>query len=410
MANELDNSELSKDEILDILNEDDDAKDKDDKEEKKLESKEEDDETDDEDDTKKDEEEDEDELKVKDDDDELEDIELAVPVRKKEILKVYPDLFKKFPYLEAAYFRHGQYVDIFPTIDDAKEASEKAGQLGELESNLLSGDTESILKLVKDNDEEAFAKIADNYLPTLAKVDEKAYLNVVGNVVKHTIISMVREGRSLESNARTDDDKKKAQALIAHAEAINEFVFGTREFSKPQNLAREESKDDSVKKEREEFARERFETHLGELQSDVDRKITSTIDVNIDPKKSMTSFVRKHATKDAAEKLEELIGQDKQFKSVLDKLWKAAVETKYSRMSLDKIRSAYLSKAKTLLPSVIKAARNEALKGTSGRKNDDDDKDRRGHLPVNRTSTSGNKGGKLSIPSGMSSKDFIMSD
>ena len=402
-TDKLDDKPLSKDDVLDILNEDDD--------DKKLDTK------DDEDDKEKDEEkeedkdDEEDKLEIKDDDEELEDLELAVPVRKKEILKVYPDLFKKFPYLEAAYFRHGQYVDIFPTIEDAKEAQEKSNQLGELESNLLSGDTESILKLVKDNDEEAFKKIADNYLPTLAKVDEKAYLNVVSNVVKHTIISMVREGRSLENSARTDDEKNRAKALINHAEAINEFVFGTREFTKPQNLSSEDKKDDSVKKEREEFARERFETHLGELQNDVDRKITSTIDVNIDPKKSMTPFVRKHATKEASEKLEELIGQDKRFKGTLDQLWKAAVESKYSRVSLDKIRSAYLSKAKTLLPSVIKEARNEALKGTSGKKRDDDEeKDHRGHLPVNRTSTSGNKGGKLEIPKGMSSKDFIMSD
>ena len=398
---ELDNKEeLSKDDILDILNEDDDKvkdddKKKDDEEEKEEGNSEEDDKEDD----------------LEDDDEEEidEELELAVPVRKKEILKAYPDLFKKFPYLEAAYFRHGQYVDIFPTIEEAKEASDKANQLGELESRLLSGDTEEILKLVKDNDAEAFAKIADNYLPTLAKVDEKAYLNVVGNVVKHTIISMVREGRQLESSARDENDKKKAQALIAHAEAINEFVFGTREFSKPQNLSREDPKDDSIKKEREAFAKERFDTHLGELQSDVDKKITSTIDVNIDPKKSMTPFVRKHATKEAAEKLEELISQDKRFRGTLDQLWKAAVESKYSRSSLDKIRSAYLSKAKTLLPSVIKEARNEALKGT-GKKRDDEDKDHRGHLPVNRTSTSGHKGGKLEIPKGMSSKDFIMSD
>lgn len=405
MAEELDNKEeLTKDGILDILNEDD----KEEKEEdKKLDAKDDEEEKEEEDAEEDDEKED---LEDADEEELDEELELAVPVRKKEILKAYPDLFKKFPYLEAAYFRHGQYVDIFPTIEEAKEASDKAEQLGNLESQLLSGDTEEILKLVKENDAEAFAKIADNYLPTLAKVDEKAYLNVVGNVVKHTIISMVREGRQLESSARDENDKKKAQALIAHAEAINEFVFGTREFSKPQNLARDEPKDDSIKKEREAFAKERFDTHLGELQSDVDKKITSTIDVNIDPKKSMTPFVRKHATKEAAEKLEELIGQDKRFRGTLDQLWKAAVEAKYSRSSLDKIRSAYLSKAKTLLPSVIKEARNEALKGTGKKRDDSEEKDHRGHLPVNRTSTSGHEGGKLEIPKGMSNKDFIMSD
>ena len=36
---------------------------------------------------------------------------------------------------------------------------------------------------------------------------------------------------------------------------------------------------------------------------------------------------------------------------------------KFDKESTDRIKSAYLSKAKTLLPSVIKKARNDALRG-----------------------------------------------
>src|SRR3990167_9176528 len=56
-------------------------------------------------------------------------LDLVAPVRKKEILAKYPTIFKDFPYLEVAYFRDRQFSEIFPTVDDAKEAQEKADTL-----------------------------------------------------------------------------------------------------------------------------------------------------------------------------------------------------------------------------------------------------------------------------------------
>lgn len=407
----------SSDDILDILNEEDDGE----KEEKVKEKEEVEDEDEIEiEDEDKDEDEEElkkegKEKKEEGEEEELDDekLNLVVPVRKSEIKKKYPTFFKEFPSVEVSIYRDRQFVEIFPTIDDAKEASEKAEQLDKFESSLMQGNTEEIFKLIKENDPEAFTKIADNYLNTLAKVDEKAYLHTISNVVKHTIISMVREAKAIDGRARTEEDKKKAKALIDHAEAINEFVFGTSEFSNPTRLTPEEKPDDDgVKRERQEIATERFENALGDLQSRVDNTIQSTIDINIDPKGSMSSFVKKHASREAFDKIEELVVSDRGFKKTLDSLWRAAVESKYSRASLERIRSAYLSKAKTLLPGAIKAARIEALKGIGRSKNDnDDDKDRRGHLPVGRTSSSDNRGGKkLSVPEGMSNKDFLMSD
>jgi len=388
--------DLNTDDVLDLLGKDDEEEEGEEEKEEKEEKKE---------DVKEEKEEEEEEKKEKKEEEEeidLEKLELSTPPRKKEILKAYPDLFKKFPYLEYAYYNHHQYIEVVPTIEDAKEAVEKAEQLDIFESQLLSGNTEDILRSVKKNDPEAFNKIADNYLITLGKVDEKAYLHVVSNVVKHTIVSMIEEAKDLEEGEERDE-------LLAHARAIKEFIFGKGKVTGPSKLSREEVKDDSVKKEREELNRERYESAQEDLQTKVDNVIMSTIDANLDPKKSMSSFVKKHAGKEAFDKLEEAIIHDRMFKGTLDKLWKSAFEDKFSRASLDKIRSAYLSKARTLLPSIIKNARNEALKGL-GKTSNEEEKDHRGPLPVNRTSSTENKRGNLKIPEGMSNKDFLMSD
>ena len=67
--------------------------------------------------------------------------------------------------------------------------------------------------------QEAFNKIADNYLPALRKVDQKAYYHVLGNVIKDTIVTMVREGRALGD---------QGAPLQAAANVLNQFVFGSQ--------------------------------------------------------------------------------------------------------------------------------------------------------------------------------------
>src|SRR5215471_8169350 len=126
-----------------------------------------------------------------------EQLELVTPVRRRDILKKYPNIFKDFPYLEKAYYREQQFTELLPTIEDAKAAVEKSKVLDRFESDVTSGNTETILRAVKETSPDAFLKIVDNYLPTLAKVDEKAFFHVIGNVTKHTIINMVNEARRL---------------------------------------------------------------------------------------------------------------------------------------------------------------------------------------------------------------------
>src|SRR6187401_3520536 len=94
-----------------------------------------------------------------------EDLELMTPVRRREILAKYPKLFKDFPYLEKAYYREQQFTEINPTIEDARVASEKAKIMDIVEREIMSGDITSVLAAAKDENQEAFYKVVDNYLP-----------------------------------------------------------------------------------------------------------------------------------------------------------------------------------------------------------------------------------------------------
>lgn len=402
---------LNKEDIIDVLDKEDDTdviplEDKDKKkEEKKVETKDEDedDEIEDEDD--------EDELKELEE--ELEEptedqLELVTPVRRREILKKFPTLFKEFPYLEKAYYREQQFTELLPTIDDAKEAVKAKETLDNFENDLMGGNTETILKAIKNENPRAFNKVVDDYMTTLAKVDEKAYHHVIGNTIKYVISGMVVEGR-----------RSNNEALQTAAQLLNQFVFGSSEFEQPKKLSTDsgpDPKDDELSKREQAFIKKQLETTNNDLNTRVNNALKNTIDANIDPKQSMTDYVRRNASREALEELETLINKDSRFKSLVDKLWEKAAKDNFSKDSVDRIRSAYTSKAKTLLPSVIKKARNEALKGMGKRVASEEDEEKspkKGPVTPGKPSSQ-SKGGKINkaedIPRGMNTLDFLSQD
>lgn len=422
--------ELSKDDILDFLNKDDEPVEdevipvKEEKkeipDEKKKAAKDEEEDTEDDKEKDEDDEEDEDdELALLEDELEEPDeekLELTTPTSRREILKKYPNIFKDFPSLEKSYYREMEFTKIVPTIQDAKEAVEKAETLDKFEKDLSSGNIETILKAVQTNNPQAFNKVADDYLMTLAKVDAKAYHHVLGNTIKHVIEHMISEGRSSEN-----------EALQSAAVILNQFVFGSSKFTRPTKLAGdEESKpeiDDKEAKiaEREKaFVKQRYTATNTELNNKVSKAFKTTIDAYIDPKKSMPDYVRKHASREALEELESLINKDTRFRTIVDKLWERAFQDDFSSESVDKIYGAFKSKAGTLIGSVVKKARNEALKGLNKRSSDDDsrpgneskngDESRRRNDSKKGDESHRRNDSSKKVPSGMSSLEYLMSD
>jgi len=389
--------ELNKDGILDILNEPDEKielePEKTDKEEKVETKPEEKDELE--------------ELEAELNEPDESKLELETPVPRREILKKYPQLFKEFPYLEKAYYREQQYTELLPTIDDARLAVEKSSTLDKFQNELMSGSTEGVLRAVKETDQNAFYKIADNYLPTLARVDEKAYYTILGNIIKNTVSHMFREGERINN-----DTLKQAAAIV------NQFVFGTADYSAPVSLSngrdpRVDEQENQLKQQQQQFIQQRFEMVRDDLSNRVDSTLKSTIEAYIDPKESMSPYVRKTASRDAIENLQSLLDGDSRLRAILDRMWERAFEENFSKTSIDRIKQAYLSKAKTLLPAVIKKARTEALKGSGRRvveEETDNEPNNEENRPPRRAKMSPSSSGKKEIPKNMTTLDYFNQD
>jgi uncharacterized membrane-anchored protein YjiN (DUF445 family) len=196
----------------------------------------------------------------------------------------------------------------------------------------------------------------------------------------------------------------KNETLMSAAHILNQYVFASDTYTPPTKLSREEKDNPQInelEQKQAAFNKQRLDSTTSELNSQVNGIYKSTIEAHIDPKNSMTDYIKRNAIKDSQEMLNSLISRDTRFKSLVDKLWEKAIESDFNKESIDRIRRAYISKAQTLLPSVIKKARNEALKGMGKRvsKEEDDNTEKETRVtkdkeesPRSRSNNSGRKG------------------
>jgi hypothetical protein len=259
-------------------------------------------------------------------------------------------------------FRDKAYTEMFGSFDEAKEVFGKVERLNEFETQLLSGDVRDVLSTVKDANPKAFDKIVDSFLKQLYEVDAEAYKDVTDNFAKQIIFGMTEHAK-----------KKGDKPLDDAAKALHEFLFDTDKWEDIKVRSKVEKSEEAEKldKERSDILRERFETARDGLTVKVDNVLKSTIAEYIDPRGVMTEYEKKNAVKEALNRLHHKVGEDRIFAKNLDKLWRAALSSKFDENSLAGIKKSYLGKAKGLLGNVIKEVRSEVLKGNARSKGKD---------------------------------------
>lgn len=338
-----------------------------------------------------------------------EDLELVTPVRRKEILAKYPNLFKEFPYLEKAYYREQKYTELFPTINEAESAAEKAGTWDKFETELAEGNLSNILSALNESDKNTFYKVADTILDTIQEIDPGVATHIYSGVAKQIIELMVSAG-----------SKEGQEGLKTAAHLVHQFLFGARDWEEHKPLHKAQPKDprvDEVAKRERALVEKQFTAARDEIGNKINNSIKATIERNIDPKESMTAYVKDKAVEDVLKDVQEQMKADKRFQKIVTKLWENALRKDFNEESKTAIRSAVMAKAKQLLLPAIKKGRNKAL-GATGRKSErevvrpektgPDKKLGKSTSPMNRGNSDKEKA--RAIPAGMSTKDWLMQD
>jgi len=393
-------TDLSKEDIVNLLAEDDNEKEPEPKEgDGEIPESDEEEEPKEPKADKEDEEKEEDEEEIKLED--LEEVDFQHVPRKKEVLAKYPNFYKEFPGFERAIYREQQYSEVFPTVTEAKEAVEAVKEYKEFESALLSGNLVDVLKSVKNADENAFQQIGDNILQTLAQIDQKVYHDTVSTVMQNALYSLAKAG------VESENENLKTAALI-----LNQYLFGKTEIKPPvakQVRTEQSDAEKQLQQQQRNFAQQQYEVALNDVTTRTENIIKSNVERAIDPKGVMTPYVKSKAVSDVVTEVNKALSSDARFRLTLNNLWENSFKNNHNEASKQKIRNALLSKTKSVLTDIVRKVRSEALK-SPGRKASDEEVETKKLLPRGGVRPSERSSKDKAPPPGIKTFDYLNQD
>jgi hypothetical protein len=275
------------------------------------------------------------------------------------INKISPKLLKEAPELRGVIFRDHEYAKLFPTVEDAKEGASRLRSMDQFESSLMAGDSNLVLSALSQTDPNAYAKFAQNFLPTLFKGDKQTYVKVTLPLVKNILRSAMADGTRMGG----DFGKNLANA----GKIISKHLFDSYEVPEDARPT-QNSEQQKFEQERRNFYQARYQ------EFDTGTKVAALTKFEGDVKESLktyrlTEFVRDALVHKIIKETNETLGKDANHVALMNSLWARAKKSGLSDATKSQIISAYLGRVKTVMPSVRARLLREALTGKSGNGN-----------------------------------------
>lgn len=262
-----------------------------------------------------------------------------------DLKKEFPELFKKFPALRDVYYREQEFSQIFPTIEDAQSASTAADAYNNLSDKLLTGSSSELFNAVKSADQKAFDRLTESVLPTLYRMSPDAHWKAVSPVMQNLV-----RGFFVEGEKRDNENIKNA------AEYLADFIFGDVRFAhqNPRNQRVEESEESKkLRSEREEFENQKYASFFSSVKSGLDNDMMIAIDIKkIDPDKIFSEFIKDTIMGKVRSEVDKQLASDKAHMRYMASLWEKAKNEGFNDSWKSRIQSAYLARAKSLIPSI----------------------------------------------------------
>lgn len=272
--------------------------------------------------------------------------------------KLDKDIFKKVPELRGVIFREQQLSQYFSSVKEAEEAYNNSQILNNFEKDFLRGNSEGLFKALSQN-KESLNKFVGNLLPTLEKTDKNLYADAVSPVLKQLFRNAI---------------KSNHEALIQSAKNLHWFVFGDHEIDKDAGLTSSSKADpreeEYERKERElqERTRRAFSRDVVETATKRAKRIISKSFDNSD----ISDLMKGHLTDEIFKRVLNSLENDRRYNSQMVELWKKAEREEYTQFGKDSLTTAFLSRAKVLIPQhrqkVLAEAKIAAKNGGSGKK------------------------------------------
>lgn len=282
----------------------------------------------------------------------------------RQIKEKYPDFFKSFPQLRDMYFRESEFSKVFPTVEDAREASENSDNYIALRDSALNGDAKAILTAVAETDTKALNKMASGILPTLYDLSKDAHWAAVSPVLQNVVQSFFQDG------VRSKNDDVKNAALHLSKFLFNDFEVAKGKSVVPQvRETPEELKE--IEAERAKLNGEKYAGFANTVYSEGGDGLMKLIgsEKKIDPDGNLTKGMRDYIINKVVEDVNHQMQSDPEHVRMMQNLWSKAKQSGYNGDWKSRLVSAYLARAKSLVPSIRAKYVSEVL-GTSVKSSD----------------------------------------
>jgi len=303
-------------------------------------------------------EEEEPELKLEDEDE----VDLARIPRRTEIKEAFPEIFKKFPQLDHIIQREHQFSELFSTLKEAKDVKESIGDYNAFQAELFNGDIKGILRAVKKSDENAYNKLVGNWIEDLARVDPAANLRVANKITRSILKVLDNKAKELGMG-----DGEEGEQLSIAVRLVNKALYGSTKLSEPEinQETQEDPREARLKEEQNKFEQQKYQAAFGDISGQMKNWLNKVVAKNVDPKETIPAYLKEKLIEDVLSALDNQLMDDTRFKNLVGSLYASAHKSGYDQSSRDKILETLKNKAKSMLPPIIRAKKERALKGSN---------------------------------------------
>lgn len=288
----------------------------------------------------------------------------------KRVDKEFKGVFKKFPELRRAVFRDHAYNELFSTVDDAREASEKAETMDQHEARIMAGDPSILLKTLGETDVRSLESFSLNFLPTLGKLAPTLVAKACFPYIRGLLASALADADSAGN--------KNLKNSIGH---ISQYLWKSFELP-PEPKAAEVRRDPA-------FVEAQRRAHVLEQRLDDDFRgrtarvahgrlnsmILEGLTKDEKLKDKFSPYELRHVAADIFRQVTSALDADQRYSRGIDAIFDRAARDGYKDDYMARVRDAFLAGARTHLSTARAKVVADALK-EKGMKVGDKDKNK----------------------------------
>jgi hypothetical protein len=258
----------------------------------------------------------------------------------------YPNLLKEFPAVRKAIYQSREYETLFPTVDEAREASQRGQDFDEYENQIMNGESAILFRSIAESGEEGphvLEKFAMNLLPTIEKFSPDLRGKMIFPYVRSILIHALQDGEATGNKNLSLSVKHLSKYLWNSFEVPGETKAPKLE-DNPE-AARAVNENRMLRTQRaNEFQGEVIASGVTEFKKIVETSFAK--DTNFSPieKRALVSQI--------VQQTREALHRDASYNRQINSLWRRAAAAGHSRESVPRIVATFLGGAKSTMPTI----------------------------------------------------------